>query len=125
MADSKQIAGLIGPVLMAVTVSEAKNLSIWTNNPAPVVYLNGALLFVAGLSILRAHNRWCAGWPVIVTLTGWISVLGGLYRMFFPEAQQAGPSGISYAALAVLFVLGGSLTFIAYRREKCQTRRQS
>jgi hypothetical protein len=28
--------------------------------PAPVglIYLNGTLLFVAGLSIVRAHNQW-------------------------------------------------------------------
>lgn len=43
---------------MALTISEALNLHIWRVNIVPVTYLNGLLLFVAGLSIVRAHNRW-------------------------------------------------------------------
>ena len=58
MTNSKQLAGLFGPTLMALTISEALNLHIWRVNIVPVTYLNGLILFVAGLSIVRAHNRW-------------------------------------------------------------------
>jgi hypothetical protein len=64
MTNSKQIAGLIGPTLIVLTISEAMNLHIWANNIAPVTYLNGLLLFVAGLSIVRVHNHWTIRWPV-------------------------------------------------------------
>ena len=117
MTNSKHIAGLIGPTIMALAMSEAINLHIWANNVAPVTYLNGTLLFVAGLSIIRAHNRWTVGWPVMVTLVGWVAILGGLFRMFAPEAQQAGQNSFTYALLMVLFAFGTFLTFKAYRRE--------
>jgi hypothetical protein len=106
MTSSKQIAGLIGPTIIALTASEALNLHIWENNIPPVTYLNGTLLFVAGLAIVRVHNRWTRGWPVLVTLAGWFVILGGLYRMFAPEAPQAPQSTPTYAFLTVLFAIG-------------------
>lgn len=120
MTNSKQIAGLIGPTIIALTLSEAMNYHIWATNNAPVIYLNGTILFVAGLSIVRAHNRW-RGWPVFVTLTGWIAVLGGLFRMFAPEARQAPENIYTYAGLTALLAIGIFLTFKAYRREERNT----
>ncbi len=118
MDNSRQIAGLIGPTLIVLALSEALNLHIWATNMAPVIYLNGALLFVAGLSIVRAHNRWTLRWPVLVTLTGWVTILGGLYRMFLPEARQAGENPATYVMFMGLCVIGIFLTFKAYRREQ-------
>jgi len=121
MTNSRNIAGLIGPTAIALTISEAMNLHIWAINIAPVTYLNGTVLFVTGLSIVRAHNRWVHGWPVLVTLAGWFAILGGLYRMFAPEAQQAPQNAFTYAVLVVLLSIGIVLTFKAYRREGSQT----
>lgn len=117
MKDSKQIAGLLGPTLVAIAASEAMHLHIWAGNIAPITYLVGILLFVAGLSIVRAHNRWMRGWPVMVTLVGWIAILGGLFRMFAPEAQrglQNTPTFGVYVIDIVLFAIGTLLTFKAY-----------
>jgi hypothetical protein len=114
MADSKRIAGLIGPTLVALGASEAKNSRIWETNSAPLVYLNGLLLFVAGLSIVRVHNRWTRSWPVMVTLVGWVGILLGLFRMFAPEAQQtrqSAPTTITTASL--VGAIGLFLTFKA------------
>lgn len=116
MANSKLIAGLIGPTLIALSISEALNLHIWATNIAPVTYLNGLLLFVAGLAIVRVHNRWTRSWPVIVTLVGWVVMLGGLFRMFAPEAQQGGENIPTYAVIVVIFAIGIFLTFKAYGR---------
>ncbi len=114
MTSSKQIAGLIGPTLIALTVSESLNLHIWATNLASVIYLNGTLLFVAGLSIVRVHNRWTRSWPVMVTLVGWVAILGGLFRMFAPQAHQGGQNIPTYAVILLLFAIGVFLTFKAY-----------
>jgi hypothetical protein len=53
---SRQIARIVGPTLIALGISEALNLDAFAGNAAPVVYLNGTLLFVAGLAIVQAHN---------------------------------------------------------------------
>jgi hypothetical protein len=52
------------------------------------VYLNAVILFVVGLALVRAHNRWSWTWPTVITVTGWMLLLGGLYRMVAPEAPQ-------------------------------------
>jgi hypothetical protein len=119
VANSKHIAGLIGPTLIAMTISEALNAQIWANVPATQIYLAGALWFVAGLAIIRIHNYWVRDWPVAVTLVGWFLILGGLGRMFFPAAaQQSTPSGSVVLALQmVLLAIGIFLTFKAYSRE--------
>lgn len=119
VAQSKHLAALLGPSLIAVSLTESINLDIFTNTSAHLVYLNGALLFVAGLAIIRTHNLWTARWPVLITLLGWACLLVGLSRMIAPvSAQQATQFPSAVLALTVLlFVIGTILTFYAYRRE--------
>ena len=50
---SRQLAGLIGPTLVALGATEALNMHIFENQIAPVVYLNGTILFVVGLALVR------------------------------------------------------------------------
>jgi hypothetical protein len=117
MATSKSIAGLIGPTTIAIALSESINLPVmWANVTPSVIYLNGSLLFVGGLAIVRAHNRWVADWPVLITLTGWFILLAGLIRMFAPvQAQRGAENGAAvYPGLAVLLALGIFLTFKGY-----------
>jgi len=113
IANSKKIAGLIGPTLIVLSITEAMNLHIWATNIASVIYLNGTLLFVAGLSIVRVHNIW-RGWPMIITITGWVILFGGLFRMFAPEAKQAGENTYTYVMFIFLFLIGFFLTYKSY-----------
>ena len=54
MTNSRNIAGLLGPTAVAFALSEWINLRIlWVNTSPSVIYLNGSLLFVAGLVIVR------------------------------------------------------------------------
>jgi hypothetical protein len=114
-AESKRIAGLVGPTLMALSASEALNYRIWEQNLAPVTYLDGALLFVGGLSIVRVHNRWARGWPLLTTLAGWSALALGLVRMFAPEARQPQRNAAIDGVLAAMFTSGLVLTCQAYR----------
>jgi len=116
MADSKRLAGLIGPTLLALAVTEAMNYRIFASSIAPVVYFNGTVLFVAGLAIVRAHNRWTWRWPVFLTLTGWVLLLGGLFRMFAPESGRAPETASTYVFFVMLGALGAFLTFKGYGR---------
>ena len=124
MPNSKTIAGLIGPTLIAMAVALLVNLNSF---PAPLVesvsrdplliFVSGALMFVAGLAIVRVHNRWEADWTVLVTVLGWLALLGGLVRMLFPlqlaeiapkVSQETGPIA---AEAVVLLVVGAFLTY--------------
>lgn len=118
MASSKQIAGLLGPSVIVVTISETVNFHIWAGNTAAGVHFNGMVLFVAGLAIIRAHNLWVRGWPVLVTLAGWFLMFLGLFRMFFPELQLEAAKHASIAIVEIMPILAAGifLTFKAYSR---------
>jgi surface polysaccharide O-acyltransferase-like enzyme len=124
VANSTQIAGLLGPTLIAISLTESMNIDIFANTSAHLVYLNGTLLFVAGLAIVRVNNGWTGGWSVLVTLMGWLAILGGLIRMIAPVSaqQQTGQRTTAvYTLLIVLLAIGIFLTFKAYGREDNKT----
>jgi hypothetical protein len=83
------------------------------------------LLFVAGLAMVQAHNRWSRDWRILVTLSGWILLFGGFYRMIAPEAPQVSKGFAADAIFAVLIAVGGFLTFNAYRPERLRSKPQS
>lgn len=85
---SRHIAGLIGPTLVVLSITEYLHFEIWEDQIPSLVYLNGTLLFIGGLSVLRAHWVW-KGWPRAVTLMGCLALLMGFLRMLFPFAKQA------------------------------------
>jgi hypothetical protein len=129
ITTSKNIAALIGPSLIAIAIAMLFNLGSFpamleqvSRDPA-LIFLSGILLFVAGLAILRAHNVWAGGWPVLVTALGALAVLGGLGRMFFPvrlavvAAQIGQHRGVIVVAAIVYLALGGFLSVKAYSKD--------
>jgi len=129
MTTSKTIAGLIGPTLVAIVAGMLLNIGSFpalaeqvSHDPA-LIFVSGILLFVAGLAIVRVHNRWTNGWPVLVTVLGWLAILSGLARMLFPTGLAAIAGGIGQTTGAiipgaiVLLGLGAFLSFKAYQRD--------
>ncbi len=129
MTTSKLIAGLIGPTYVAGAAAVLLNLGTWPalveqafRDPA-LVFVSGFPLFVAGLAIVRAHNRWEGNWTVLVTIVGWLNLLGGLSRILFPTrlahiaigAVQT--TGVLPAVAAVFLAVGSFLSFKGYSRE--------
>lgn len=121
MANSVHMARLLGPALVGITVTEWMNLDIFAAARGPSfsthVYLDGTLVFIAGLAIVRAHNIWSRHWPVLITLVGWFAIIAGLARMAAPlSSQQAGQSAsIVYGSIFGLLVIGIILSFHAFR----------
>ena len=122
MANSKQIAALLGPTMVAMLVAELPLVQphLYDAQIPPVVYLSGVLMFVAGLAIVRAHNIWVRNWTVLVTLSGWSFLLLGLVRMFAAgQYRQATASTSSWVFILLegcLLVVALFITFKAYSR---------
>ena len=125
LQTSRNIAGLVGPMLAAVTLSESELVQphLYDTQIPPVVYLSGALLLLAGISIVRAHNRWVAGWPVLITLVGWLAVFLGLFRMLAAGQyeQVAQRPGALLVLEAIGFAVGVFLTYKAYSWDRRRT----
>lgn len=106
--------------MIAISITEWMNLTMFIRaigpSYGPHVYLNGTLLFVAGLAIVCTHNRWVRSWPVLVTLVGWCILLLGLARMVAPiSAQQVGHNPIAlYGSLVLFLAIGAVLTIKSY-----------
>lgn len=118
MGNSKSIAGIVGPTLVVMVLSEMKfwNPTLYDTQIIPLIYLSGVLFFVAGLAIVRIHNIWVWGWQATITVLGWGGILLGLLRMFYPQMYKAefkNDNPIFFVELA-LIVIGVFLTFKAY-----------
>jgi len=130
MTTSKTIAALLGPTLVASAVSLLANLDKsqtiieeLSRSPA-VIMIAGYAAFVPGLAIVYFHNRWTGGWPVLVTVMGWLSLAAGLLRMVFPTQLAAltakiapSASGVFPVFAVVFLAVGGYLSFKAYSRK--------
>jgi len=131
MANSKAIAALFGPSLIAGAVSIFLNLGAWpeivdeaAQNPA-LLWVSGWPVFVAGLAIVYFHNQWTGGWPIAVTVLGWLAVVSGLARILFPvklagigiAARAAHTAGALPIVGIIILLVGAFLAFKAYSRE--------
>ena len=120
--DSKRIAGLVGPTIVAMVASESPLVQphLYDAQIPPVVYLSGVLMFVGGLAIVRAHNHWARDWSALVTLSGWFFLALGLFRTFAAGVYQRGSARTSASTFVILegllLVLGLVITVKAYSR---------
>jgi hypothetical protein len=124
MAHSKLIAGHMGPLLAAMGVAMLINRSLFppmigevAHNYA-LIFLSGVLVLLAGVAIVRVHNVWTGGWPVLVTALGWLAIASGLARMWFPQAVA--PVAEAFAGNAVSPLVGGLVilalgAFLSYK----------
>ena len=51
----------------------------------PLMFLTGIIGVIIGLLIVLFHNVWVSDWPVLVTLIGWITLIQGVARIFYPD----------------------------------------
>ena len=122
MSNSKQIAALLGPTMVAMLVAEFPLVQprLYDAQIPPVVYLSGVLMFVGGMAIVRAHNIWVRNWTVLVTLSGWFFLLLGLVRMFgasqYRQATASTSSWVFVLLEGCLLVVALFITFKAYSR---------
>lgn len=121
------IARLIGPTLfvigIGVLLNEANYAAMITEaaHSPTIIYLSGLLTLPLGLAILNVYRTWTADWRVIITILGWLLVIGGAIRIVLPQltATLASTLYSNSAALTVfavvMLVLGGYLSFESYR----------
>jgi hypothetical protein len=126
MNKAKQIGGLVGPTIVAMILSEFPLVQphLYDAQIPPVVYISGTLMFVGGLAIVRIHNQWVRNWTVLITLSGWIFLFLGLFRMFFASAYLQGAANTRTTTFmvleVVLLIVGLIITFKSYRRDSEQ-----
>ncbi|HEY3644878.1 MAG TPA: hypothetical protein VGM16_06005 [Gammaproteobacteria bacterium] len=119
------IAGLLGPMFLAAGAALLINRPLFADMLAVagreplLIMLAGFLSLLAGCAIVQVHNLW-QGWPVLVSLVGWLAIITGVARILFPlqmaafAALWASIPGVVPVMAVVLLVLGAYLSWRAY-----------
>lgn len=126
MDTSYLIARLLGPVMVvagiAIFVNRKQMAEVFEDfvaSPA-LIFIAGVLALVMGIAIVNAHNLWVADWRIILTLVGWIAILGGIVRMVFPGAaiglgrRMMRHETVLAASGAVNLMLGAFLAMVGF-----------
>ncbi len=130
MEPALYIARFAGAVFVVIGVGVLANLGFYSGMVAEAVrsptliYIAGLLSLAAGLAILGAYRAWTADWRVVITILGWLCVIGGIMRIVLPRLTASlattiysGTAAMVIAGIVVL-VLGGFLVFQGYRQAK-------
>ena len=128
MQTSLYLAKLIGPTLIVIGIGMLINRDGYRDmareflGSRALIYLAGLFAFVPGLAMLLAHNVWAADWRVIITILGWLALIGGAFRILFPQEVTrigtrviANPSTMLIGG-GVTLLLGAILSFYGYAR---------
>jgi hypothetical protein len=126
METSVFLAKLIGPVFLvaglAVLISPQRTRQLGREfvDSEALIFLSGIITLPAGLAIVIVHNVWVAGWPVIITIIGWLAVLAGITRMLaFGGIRSIGRAMLDKTSLfavpgAIMAALGAYLSDQGY-----------
>jgi len=121
------ITRLVGPAFVAVGLGVLLNGPFYTSLLAEatrsptLIYFSGLISLIPGLAILNVHRTWTSDWRVIITILGWLLVIGGVIRIVLPATTAAlaadlysKPAVLLFVS-AIVIVVGGFLTFFGYR----------
>jgi len=50
-----------------------------------VMTFTGFIALAVGLLVVISHNIWVTSWPVVITIFGWLLLVQGVMRLFYPE----------------------------------------
>ena len=93
---SRYLARLIGPVALAMGAYIVLNGAAFRIMVGQflasyaLIFLAGLITLTAGLAIVLVHNVWTRDWRVIITVFGWLAVIGGCVAHHLPAVRRLG-----------------------------------
>jgi len=55
---------------------------------AAMSVIGGTVALIIGLLIVITHNFWVFDWAVVITIVGYLSLIKGIWLLFFPESGK-------------------------------------
>jgi hypothetical protein len=127
MTPSIFIARILGPVLVIVGLGlllEGETFRVMAGDflrSSALIYFAGVTTLAIGLAILNLHHLWVRDWRVLITMFGWLFVIGGIMRLLATSwVQRVGLSLIAHhrwpiASAVFTILLGAFLTLKGYQ----------
>lgn len=123
--DGLFLAQVIGIYLLVVGLTMLihparlnEALSEFAKNKA-LMLLNGVISLIIGLLIVCSHNVWDSVWEGLISLLGWIVLIGGALRLLIPSWGEKWASCISgktffIVAGIIALILGLYLSYVGF-----------
>lgn len=78
----------------------------------PLIFLSGFMALIIGLLLVTSHNVWVMGWPVLITIFGWLSLIKGIIRVVCPQfvvkkVQKWFQNDAFYYITCLIFLIAG------------------
>ena len=127
MTPSAYIARILGPVLVIFGLGlllEGETFRAMAGEflrSAALIYFSGLITLAVGLAILNVHHLWTPDWRSIITVFGWLALIGGIFRILAPNSvQRIGESFIAHQRWPIMgaivtLALGGFLSVMGYQ----------
>jgi hypothetical protein len=124
MSTSVFIARLIGPVMLVIGLAVLANQRAFREmadeflRSRALLFLSGLIIMPIGLAIVLVHNIWAADGRVMITLFGWVNLIGGALRLCAPEyVMQSGRAMLKrphFITIAAAFWIVAGLLFCLF-----------
>jgi hypothetical protein len=119
------LAKVIGPVLMLVCLSLAidrRNIDLLfeTYRSSAAVFITGVVELFLGTAMIVSHNIWALDFRIVLTLIGWLLLVRGIGRTFFPSRVAKTLAGFGTARsvvvplLILVFLIGAYLAYSGF-----------
>jgi hypothetical protein len=86
-----KVIGLVSVLsTMAVLIRYKKSLALEeeaVKSPG-VTYLTGFATLILGVLLVVSHSVWTYDWRLVITIVGWLVLLKGIGRIFFPNTVR-------------------------------------
>jgi len=127
MTPSTFIARILGPLLVVIGLCllfEGEAFRVMAGEfvrNAGMIYFSGIVTIAVGLAILNVHHLWTRDWRSVITLFGWLCVIGGIFRILAPTlVQRIGESFIAHQRWPIMgaivtLALGAFLSVMGYQ----------
>jgi len=86
-----RVIGLVSVISTAAILVRYKESLVLEDEAAksPVlIYLSGFAFLILGVLLVVSHSVWTFDWRLVVTIMGWLLLLKGAGRMFFPASVR-------------------------------------
>jgi uncharacterized membrane protein HdeD (DUF308 family) len=113
--------GLYILILSLALLFNRKNLKLVFEayRHSTTVFFSGVIELVIGILTVLTHNIWATDFRALITLLGWIALIRGILRLFFPKLTQDWAKEYQKSSwltwlLVLALVIGGYLTLVGF-----------
>lgn len=85
------LAKVFGLYFILIAISMLLNKSTYralmldiANTPSMVLFI-GIFTLIIGILLVVSHNIWVSNWQILITIMAWLTLIGGIVRVYFPQ----------------------------------------